>query len=926
MRNRAAKGISAALVSLTVVAASFWATSAAADPIADPPPAASASPSASPGSSAPSLASTDPSAAPSSSLPNGLGRYIVTVDPGQQSAVANIVTDAGGIVTASYDKAIEGLAVQMSAEDASALASTRGVVSVEVDKPVSINEPSANVGGAVVTDPGCTTNSLPRGDDVGTSAVNLGFSVNWFGSSYSQILINNNGGLSFNDGRGSFTDYTNVDLRTTNRPLVLPLFTDIDTRNNATTVVKYGPLQNSFDGVTGGYCINWVNVGHYDQSAPYYSAQLIILPRTSADSGRATGDVDLIFNYDGINAATTNVPLEIGYADPANRANSYRFSSSGVTPNPYVDGVGTALKTNKNVPLGKGALDVNGRYWFQITPGSAPTATPTPTGSASPTATATPEPCSSSTPTGTQGCAPWGLDRIDQRSLPLNTTFTPAGTGAGVRAYVIDTGIYASNDFSTRLTTGYDFVDNDTDATDCHGHGTHVAGTVAGTAYGVAKQATLVPVRVLSCTGSGYTSDVIAGINWAISDHQAHPGPAVANMSLGGSADKSTDDAVAAAVAAGITMVVAAGNSNADACTASPARETTAITVGAIDSSDARASFSNYGTCVDIFAPGVSITSDGISSPTSTATMSGTSMASPHTAGTVAVYLGLHPTDTPAQVVTSLKASASTGVTNAGAGSPDHLLYARSFVANSASPSAPASASASSSTGGGSSSGGGSGSGGGGSSGGGGGGGGGTTADILEVRPAFGPTTGGNTINILGYGFWGTSGVTVGGKSATYKVIDASNIQVVAPPGVAGWQDVIVTLAVGRAVALGGYRYEAPVTPPPGQVVIQSTTSSSTAPAAVNSTVPVTRATVSSVRLAANGTMSISMRVAGAAKGQTVSLYKSGTKVRSGKVTKNGTVAFTGVAPTTGTYTVVLSKAGKTMSRSQPMLITAPRR
>jgi serine protease len=224
--------------------------------------------------------------------------------------------------------------------------------------------------------------------------------------------------------------------------------------------------------------------------------------------------------------------------------------------------------------------------------------------------------------------------------LPLSTTFTPAGTGSGVRTYIIDTGVYASNDFSSRLVTGYDFVDNDTNATDCQGHGTHVAGTVAGTTYGVAKSATVVPVRVLDCSGSGYTSDVIAGINWAITDHLNNPSaPAVANMSLGGGANKSMDDAVAAAVAAGITMVVAAGNSNADACTASPAREVTAITVGATDSADARASFSNYGTCVDIFAPGVAITSDWISSPTSTNTLNGTSMAAPHAAGAAARLL-----------------------------------------------------------------------------------------------------------------------------------------------------------------------------------------------------------------------------------------------------------------------------------------------
>jgi hypothetical protein len=263
-------------------------------------------------------------------------------------------------------------------------------------------------------------------------------------------------------------------------------------------------------------------------------------------------------------------------------------------------------------------------------------------------------------------------------------------------------------------------------------------------------------------------------------------------------------------------------------------------------------------------------------------------------------------------------------VTSAGAGSPNYLLYARSFVTNTASPSASSGGSiggGSGSSGGGSSGGG---SGGGGSSGGGGGGG--SDADITEVRPAFGPTTGGNTINILGYGFWGTSGVTIGGKSTSYKVINAANIEVTAPPGIAGWQDVIVTLAVGRAVALGGYRYEAPVTPPPGQVVIQSTPTPSAVPAAVASTVPVIKASVSSVRLTTSGTMTVSMKVAGATKGQQVTLYKAGKKVGSSKVTKTGTVSFSGVAPTSGSYMVVLSKSGKTVSRTQPVKITAPRR
>ncbi|MFM8155135.1 MAG: S8 family serine peptidase [Actinomycetes bacterium] len=890
MRHGAVKGVSAALVALSVVAASFWASSAAADPLDQP--TAAATPSASPTESpAPESASSD------------LQRYIVTVDPGTQADVANAVTEAGGIVTATYDKALDGLAVEMTPADATALRADDSVVSVEVDQPVAISS------GAVISDAGCATYSLPRGDDIGTSAVSLGFNVNWFGTSYNQILINNNGGISFNDGGGSFTSYTGIDLRTTSRPLILPVFTDLDTRNAASSVVTYGPI-TSFDG-TNGYCVNWVNVGHYSQSVPYYSAQLLLL-------NRGGGNIDVIFNYDNIDALTATTGLEIGYADPAGSANDMRFAYSGVSnPNPYVNGGSAALISNRVIPAGSTIPAVNGRYAYEIRPGASPTATPTASASASPTATS-PAPCSTSTPSGTQGCATWGLDRIDQRSLPLDTTFTPAGTGSGVRAYVIDTGVYASNDFSTRLTTGYDFVDNDAVATDCHGHGTHVAGTIAGTTYGVAKSATLVPVRVLDCFGSGYTSDVIAGINWVISDHQSNPNsPAVANMSLGGGANKSMDDAVAAAVAAGITMVVAAGNSNVDACTVSPARELTAVTVGATDSTDTRAAFSNYGSCVDIFAPGVSITSDGIANPSSTATMSGTSVAAPHVAGAAAVYLGLNPNATPAQVTTSLTSSSSSVVLSAGSGSPNYLLYARSFAAYTPSPSASSSSAPPSNQNSGAS---------GGSSGGGGGGG--SDADIREVRPAFGPTTGGSTINILGFGFWGASAVTIGGKSASFTVINAANIEAVTPPGLAGWQDVIVTLAVGRAVALGGYRYENPPTPPPGQVVIQESASASTTalPASSVNTIPVVRSSVSAVRLAANGTMSLSMRVPGAAKGQQVSLYKAGKRIRSGKVTKAGAVAFTGVPPASGTYSVVLSRGGKVVSRTQPVLVAAPRR
>lgn len=232
--------------------------------------------------------------------------------------------------------------------------------------------------------------------------------------------------------------------------------------------------------------------------------------------------------------------------------------------------------------------------------------------------------------------ASWGLDRIDQRTLPLNNLYNSAVTGAGVHAYIIDTGIRATHqEFSGRMGAGYDFIDTDPDPADCNGHGTHVAGTVGGITYGVAPDVTLHAVRVLDCGGSGTTSGVIAGIDWVIANHIK---PAVINMSLGGGVSTAMNDAVARAHAAGITVVVAAGNSNADACSHSPASAPEAITIGSTTSLDARSSFSNFGTCVDIFAPGSSITSAWIGNDTASNTISGTSMASPHVAGAAALY------------------------------------------------------------------------------------------------------------------------------------------------------------------------------------------------------------------------------------------------------------------------------------------------
>jgi subtilisin family serine protease len=269
----------------------------------------------------------------------------------------------------------------------------------------------------------------------------------------------------------------------------------------------------------------------------------------------------------------------------------------------------------------------------------------------------------------------WGLDRIDQRNLPLNSSYTFPNTASNVHIYIIDTGIRTThNDFGGRAVHGIDTVDNDGNATDCHGHGTHVAGTAGGSSFGVAKGATLVAVRVLTCTGSGTTTQIVNGINWVT---QNAIRPAVANMSLGGSGVNTTmNNAVANSIASGITYALAAGNNSSDACNFSPALVPSAITVGATTITDARASFSNFGTCLDIFAPGQGITSAWSTSDTATNTISGTSMASPHAAGVAALIASANPSFTPAQVRDRMVADATTGVvTSPGTGSPNRLLF-----------------------------------------------------------------------------------------------------------------------------------------------------------------------------------------------------------------------------------------------------------
>ena len=277
----------------------------------------------------------------------------------------------------------------------------------------------------------------------------------------------------------------------------------------------------------------------------------------------------------------------------------------------------------------------------------------------------------------TQSPATWGLDRIDQRNLPLTNSYTYNRTGSGVKAYVIDTGVLASHSqFGGRVVAGATAINDGRGASDCNGHGTHVAGTIGGSTYGVAKSVTIVPVRVLDCNGSGSTSGVIAGVDWVTSNHGAGQ-PAVANMSLGGGVSSTLDNAVAASIADGVTYAVAAGNESTNACNGSPARVASALTVGSTTSSDARSSFSNYGSCVDLFAPGSSITSAWYTSNSATNTISGTSMATPHVAGVAALYLQGSPSASPATVSNAIIAGSTTGeVSNPGTGSPNRLLYA----------------------------------------------------------------------------------------------------------------------------------------------------------------------------------------------------------------------------------------------------------
>ena len=282
----------------------------------------------------------------------------------------------------------------------------------------------------------------------------------------------------------------------------------------------------------------------------------------------------------------------------------------------------------------------------------------------------------------TQANPSWGLDRIDQTNLPLNGNYTYTNTGSGVNAYIVDSGIQASHqEFIGRVQTGYSTVNDLNGTTDCNGHGTHVSGIVGGTTYGVAKNVNLIPVRVLDCAGSGSMSAVIAGLDWIVQNGKK---PAVVNISLGGSTYSTLDTAVDNLYNNGFLPVVAAGNSNTDACTMSPARATNAITVAATDNTDTRASYSNYGSCVDLFAPGSNITSAWIGTNTATATANGTSMAAPHVTGIIATLLEATPTATPQALTDQLLSQATFNLVNNVLGSPNPLLFSALSPTNTA--------------------------------------------------------------------------------------------------------------------------------------------------------------------------------------------------------------------------------------------------
>ncbi len=824
------------------------------------------------------------------SIDVGAERYLVGIEGISKEDVTRTISQLGGFDAKPLGTSPSVFSVILTAAEAALLGESRGVKYVERDERVHIET------SPMLADPGCAKMSLSSGDDVGSGPVDLGFAVDWFKTQYAQILINSNGSIAFNDGKGGFTDFS-FDIGSISRPSIFVVGTDLDSRKNGT--VSFGQLEASSEHPRG-FCVVWNQMGVFPQTESKITAQLVLLDRGS-------GDFDVIMNYDSID---TSLPrsMSIGYADPSS---GIRFveSGSGKFPSPFVNGGSTSRQLGNLTPSGS---PVAGRFIYEIRSG----ATPTPIPIATPTPTPLPA-CSDPAPNGTQACATWGLDRIDQRSLPLDTRFTPSGNGAGVIAYVLDTGIRLTHsELTGRILGGVNLVADNQDYSDCNGHGTHVAAIIAGTNFGVAKEAKLKSIRVLDCSGSGYVSSVIAGINWAIEDHDS--GPAVLNMSLGGDFSRALNESVANAVADGITVVVAGGNSAADACAFSPASETTAISVGATSSDDLMANFSNFGSCIDIFAPGVKISSATFSSDFAEAIMSGTSMASPLVAGAAALYLGVNPKATPSQVANVLTSAATRNLIRGPIKTENRLLYVQNFEV--AAPELPPNSD------------GGAGSSGGGSkdSGAIAGGDGTSLQTISEVRPAMGPVSGGTEVSIIGYGFTGATRVEIGGKPVAFEVVNDAHVKIETPRvGEPGPVDIAVVLTPerGRAFAPAGYTYQenvtAPVKPPQPNKVTNVPQTSSSSPLAKKPAGKYAFVGKTGIRLERSVLRILELQVPFRTEGYVAALSVRGQVVCQARVRASGRISFTACELGRHAYRLSLTRGFETIVIANPVILRA---
>jgi len=488
------------------------------------------------------------------------------------------------------------------------------------------------------------TYNLSSTDDGSSASLSLGFTLDWFGTQYTNIYVNTNGGMVLDDGKGDFTEHINFDLRTASRPYILPLYTDLNPAANGT--VEFGTGTISDGSTKNVFWAEWVGVAEYGNNSARQEFQALIIE----ESDGATVE----FRYvDLTNAgSTTNSVFEVGFSDPLDSNNTVRIPDQNGDPSASELLSG---KTGGSTGVWSYSVADSG------SPSPAPTPTPTPTPAAR-----------NSLPVGPV----WNLDRLDQRTLPLdNSALSHDGGGAGVTIYVVDSGIRTTHqEFAGRVVAGYDFVDDDSNPNDCDGHGTHIAGIAAGTS-GVAPLANISAVRVLNCYGSGFTSDVIDGLNWVRTNHSS--GDAVVLLaSKSASPSKSVADAVTSLTSAGITVVLAAGNDNQDTANSLAALAPSAIAVGSTNESDSRSSFSNYGSDIDIFAPGQGALSAWFNGDNQYNTLNGTSQAAAHVAGAAALYLSNNPGSTPAQVSNALISHATTDViTDAGTGSANRLLY-----------------------------------------------------------------------------------------------------------------------------------------------------------------------------------------------------------------------------------------------------------